>query len=212
VTVDKNVQVEVLDWGGLAGRLSFRPAVALPLTSLTDFAPKLEVQPACLRGITRRGFGTPGYSALQAPAERLGEDVVAVIDALKMNRPVLLGHSIAGAEMSSVANNHPDRIAGLVYLDAAYSYAFDNAKGSDVNEMRALQAPKPPPPWPTDLASFTALRKYYYERVNGFRFPEAVFHFLPWPPSFSINWGICFSFKATSNGLKAVHKCTVPAP
>src|SRR5256885_5014107 len=41
-----------------------------------------------------------------------------------------------------------------------------------VNEMQALRAPKPPPPGPTDLASFTALRKYY-ERVNGFRFPEA---------------------------------------
>jgi hypothetical protein len=31
-------------------------------------------------------------------------------------------------------NTHPDRIAGLVYLDAAYSYAFDN--GKDLRSVR----------------------------------------------------------------------------
>ena len=39
-------------------------------------------------------------------------------------------------------------------------------------EMQRLQAPQPPPPGRVDLASFSALTKYY-ERVNGFRFPEA---------------------------------------
>jgi len=39
-------------------------------------------------------------------------------------------------------------------------------------EMQRLQAPPPPPPAEADLASFSALTKYY-ERVNGFRFPEA---------------------------------------
>jgi pimeloyl-ACP methyl ester carboxylesterase len=55
---------------------------------------------------------------------------VAVLDALKLNKPVLAGHSIAGAELSSVANRHPERVAGLVYIDAAYSYAFDNGNGA----------------------------------------------------------------------------------
>jgi len=171
VTVDKNVQVEVLDWGGLGRSIILLAGGGFTAHVFDDFAPKLAAS-WHVYGITRRGFGTSGDSATQTPAERLGEDVVAVIDALKMNRPVLVGHSIADAEMSSVAKNHPDRIASLVYLDAAYSYAFDNGKGANVNEMQALRAPKPPPPGPTDLASFTALRKYY-ERVNGFRFPEA---------------------------------------
>jgi hypothetical protein len=39
-------------------------------------------------------------------------------------------------------------------------------------DMMALRAPQPPPPSPMDLASFHALGKYY-ERVNGFRPPEA---------------------------------------
>src|SRR2546425_12450182 len=39
-------------------------------------------------------------------------------------------------------------------------------------EMQRLKAPPPPPPGRADLASFSALTKYY-ERSNGFRFPEA---------------------------------------
>jgi pimeloyl-ACP methyl ester carboxylesterase len=56
--------------------------------------------------------------------------VVAVINALKLNRPVLVGHSIAGEELSSVGTRHPEKIAGLIYLEAAYSYAYyDRAQG-----------------------------------------------------------------------------------
>ena len=51
--------------------------------------------------------------------ERLAGDVVAVIDSLKVPAPVLVGQSIAGQEMSSLAARIPERIAGLVYMDAA---------------------------------------------------------------------------------------------
>jgi non-heme chloroperoxidase len=171
VSVDKDVRLEVLDWGG-----SGRPIVLLAGGGNTahvfdGFAPKLTAY-YHVYGITRRGFGTSGYSATDDPAGRLGDDVVAVIDALKLNRPILAGHSLAGAELSSVASGHPGRVAGLVYLDAAYSYAFDNGRGSNIMEIQKLQGPQPPPPGDADLASFNALQKYY-ERVNGFQFPEA---------------------------------------
>ena len=171
VTVDKDVGLEVLDWGG-----SGRPIVLLAGGGNTahifdDFAPKLTAH-YHVYGITRRGFGASGYSATDHPADLLGDDVVAVLDALNLKRPILVGHSIAGVELSSVANSHPNRVAGLVYLDAAYSYAFDNGKGASILEIQKLQGPQPPPPSQTDLASFSALQKYY-ERVNGFLFPEA---------------------------------------
>jgi len=163
--------LEVLDWGG-----SGRPIVLLAGGGNTahvfdDFAPKLTAH-YHVYGITRRGFGASGYSATDHPADRLGDDVVAVIDALNLKRPILVGHSIAGVELSSVASSHPNRVAGLVYLDAAYSYAFDNGNGASIMEIQKLQGPQPPAPSKADLASFGALQKYY-ERVNGFRFPEA---------------------------------------
>ena len=171
VAVAQNVRLEVLDWGGTG-----RPVVLLAGGGNTahifdEFATKLTAS-YHVYGITRRGFGASGFSATDDPADRLGDDVLAVIDAVELKRPVLVGHSIAGAELSSIANRHPDRVAGLVYVDAAYSYAFDNGKGADVMEMQRLKAPPAPSPGSADLASFSALTKYY-ERVNGFRFPEA---------------------------------------
>jgi len=42
-----------------------------------------------------------------------------VLDWLQLNQPVLVGHSVAGDELTTLAR-HSDRIGGLVYLDAAY--------------------------------------------------------------------------------------------
>jgi hypothetical protein len=83
-----------------------------------------------------------------------------------------VGHSIAGVELSSVANGRPVRVAGLVYLDAAYSYALDDGKGARIMDMQRLQGPQPRAPSKEDLVSFSALQKYL-ERVNGFRSPNA---------------------------------------
>jgi non-heme chloroperoxidase len=101
VAVDTDVRLEVLDWGG-----SGRPVVLLAGGGDTahvfdDFAPKLTAH-YHVYGITRRGFGASGYAATEHPSDRLGDDMLAVIDAVKLNRPVLVGHSIAGAELSSV--------------------------------------------------------------------------------------------------------------
>lgn len=74
--------------------------------------------------------------------DRLGDDVLAVIDALKIDRPILAGHSIAGQELSSIGSRHPEKVAGLIYLEAAYGYAFyDQAHGDlkiDSLEVRRL--------------------------------------------------------------------------
>jgi non-heme chloroperoxidase len=146
ITVDKDVKLEVLDWGG-----SGRPVVLLSGLGDTahvfdDFAPKLSSQ-FHVYGITRRGFGAssgPVPGSENYSADRLGDDVLAVLDALKLDRPVLVGHSIAGEELSSVGTRHPEKVAGLVYLDAGNGYAFyDRARGDfriDLDELqRKLQ-------------------------------------------------------------------------
>ena len=171
VSVDKNLRLEALDWGG-----SSRPVVLLAGGGDTahvfdDFAPKLTAN-YHVYGFTRRGFGASGFSASENAADRLGDDVLAVLDSLELNRAVLVGHSIAGEELSSVGTRHPDRVAGLVYLDAMYPYAFDNGKGPTMKEFQDISGPQPPPPGESDLASFSALQKYYV-RVLGFTFPEA---------------------------------------
>ena len=171
VAVEGDVQLEVLDWGGTG-----RPIVLLAGGGNTahvydEFAPKLTAY-GHVYGITRRGFGASGFSVPAQPSQRLRDDVLAVIDALHLDRPVLVGHSIAGAELSAVATAAPDRIAGLVYLEAAYPYAFSNDAGPTMEEFQPPKGPPPPTPAASDLASFKSLQKWDAE-VHGARMPEA---------------------------------------
>src|SRR5690242_2159364 len=75
-------------------------------------------------GITRRGFGKSSVPNGGYAADRLGDDVLAVMDSLHLDKPVLVGHSIAGEELSSIGSRHGERVFALVYLDAADAYAF----------------------------------------------------------------------------------------
>ena len=139
IRVEKDVQLEVLDWGG-----SGRPVVLLAGMGNTahvydDFAQKLSNDYHVV-GITRRGFGASSKPDSGYEADRLGDDVVAVLDSMKLEHPVLVGHSIAGEELSSVATRFPDRVAGLIYLDAAYYYAFDS--DGRVKKMTEHSEPK----------------------------------------------------------------------
>lgn len=155
VTAEKDVKLEVLDWGGSGRPLILLAGLGNTAHVFDKFAPKLT--PAYhVYGITRRGFGdssAPVPRDANYSADRLGDDVLAVIDALKLNRPVLVGHSIAGEELSSVGSRHPEKVAGLVYLDAGYAAAYYNRSRGDLNidlidlqkKLEQLQPGKAPP-------------------------------------------------------------------
>ena len=170
ITVAQNVRLEVLDWGGTGRPLVLLAGGGDTAHVFDDFAPKLTAD-FRVYGITRRGFGRSSFAEVTSGAATWGDDVVAVLDALKLERPVLAGHSIAGQELSSIATRLPDRVSGLVYFDAGYPYAFDNGKIPTFEEIGKIGFPQPPAPGDADLASFDALRRYNL-RVLGFAFPE----------------------------------------
>jgi pimeloyl-ACP methyl ester carboxylesterase len=120
VQVEPGTSIEVLDWGGAGRTLVLLAQLGQTAHLYDDWAPKLARSYHVL-GITRRGHGE---SAMAPDAgmstERLGEDIVAVLDALKVPSPVLVGHGFAGEEMSWVGSRHGNRLAGLIYVDAAY--------------------------------------------------------------------------------------------
>ncbi len=126
IGVANHVKLEVLDWGG-TGRPLILLAGAGDTAHVFDlFATKL-ASSYHVYGITRRGSGAssnPDPATSDYSADRLGDDVLAVMDSLKLVRPVLVGHSFAGEELSSIASRYPQKVSGLVYLDAAYAYAY----------------------------------------------------------------------------------------
>jgi non-heme chloroperoxidase len=121
VAAAPNVELETLDWGG-----SGRPIVLIAGLGGTahvfdDLAPKLR-GPFHVYGITRRGFGKSSVPQDGYGTDRLADDILGTLDALKIKHAVLVGHSIGGLELSAFAARHPERVDGLVYLDTTYLF------------------------------------------------------------------------------------------
>jgi non-heme chloroperoxidase len=139
ITVDKDVKLEVLDWGGSGRPLVLLTGLGNSAHIFDQFAPKLTAS-YHVYGISRRGFGASSSPESGYEADRLGDDVLVVVDALKLNRPVLAGHSIAGEELSSIGSRHSEKVSGLIYLDAGYAYAlYDSARGNFTIDLRDLE-------------------------------------------------------------------------
>ncbi|NBC18733.1 MAG: alpha/beta fold hydrolase [Bacteroidetes bacterium] len=117
VTVASNVQLEVLDWGGDGDDLVFLAGLSMNAHAFDDFAPRFTDTHRVL-GITRRGHGASSWPDSGYALGRLVEDIRIVLDTLGVDRAFLAGHSFAGSELTRLAAEDPDRIIGLIYIDA----------------------------------------------------------------------------------------------
>jgi pimeloyl-ACP methyl ester carboxylesterase len=177
VTVDENVQLEVLDWGGSGRTIVLLAGGGNTAHVFDDFAPKL-ASDGHVYGITRRGHGASSAGLSGYAVERLGQDVAKVLDALSASSVVLVGHSIAGQELSFFASRFPQRVDGLVYLDAAYFYAFQGPNPpkpkvpTPTPTRPSTPLPQPPPPGPDDLKDIAAYRAYS-QHYRGYAPPES---------------------------------------
>jgi pimeloyl-ACP methyl ester carboxylesterase len=144
VRVTDGVQLEVLDFGGTGRPIVLLAGLGNTAHVYDELAPKLTGS-GHVYGITRRGYGASSRPQSGYDVTRLGEDVLSVLEQLRLEKPVLIGHSIAGQELSYLAAEHQDRIGGLVYLDAAYRYAYD-VPGEFEKDFPGLPSPPPSPP------------------------------------------------------------------
>ena len=160
--VSPGVTLEVVDWGGRGPALVFLAGLGNTVHVFDDFAPAFTDRFHVL-GITRRGFGASSGALPPTSLDTLVADIKAVLDTLNLESAVLVGHSIAGEEMTRFAELNPDRCAGLVYLDAAY----------DRMGLPPILAriPGAPVMRPRDSASRSSVRAYV-RRVAGVDFPE----------------------------------------
>jgi pimeloyl-ACP methyl ester carboxylesterase len=179
VNVADGVRLEVLDWGGAGRPILLLHGLGATAHGFDDFAPKL-AQRYRVYGITRRGNGASTLAESGYDVPRLTEDVVRVLDALEIDSSVVVaGSSIAGMELDELGARHSERIAGLVYLDAA---ADRTLKPSPEYKALMNALPDPPVPKPEELASYESLRDYTV-RMGGVGLPEgevlATFAFTP---------------------------------
>jgi non-heme chloroperoxidase len=164
VNVDKGVNLEVLDWGGSGRALVFLAGLGNTAHDFDSFALRF-IGNHHVYGITRRGFGQsdkPALTDANYVVDRLGEDVLAVIAALKLDRPILAGHSISGEELSWIGTYHREAVSGLIYLDAIGGHSFYNAAtgnfGVDTDVLRTqLEALSEPSTLSQDNARIKAI-------------------------------------------------------
>jgi non-heme chloroperoxidase len=171
VTVDNGVKLEVLDWGG-NGLAVVLLAGYQTAHEYDDIAPKLTA--FChVYGITRRGFGASTRPDSGYTAKRSAEDVLQVLNALKLGHPVLAGHSFGGLDLLTIGAQRPALAAGLVFLDSGDDptlplSAYGVAKVDTKNLPASMTAPEPPP----DHSSFQAFRESQL-KAHGIMMPEA---------------------------------------
>ncbi len=167
VEVENNVQLEVLDWGGDGKTLVLIPGLGATAHSFDDFAPLLSKHVRVV-GMTRRGTGYSSRPDHGYDQERLAQDVIRVLDALGIARAVFVGHSIGGEELNTLGAHHPERVAALVYLDAAYDRSAATPK--DYRELSA-SLPDAPRPLPGELSSYASLQRFF-DRTDATALPE----------------------------------------
>jgi pimeloyl-ACP methyl ester carboxylesterase len=159
------VALEVVDWGGAGAPMVFLGGGGGTAHSFDGFAPRFTDRFHAV-GITRRGFGASAGAPPPNDLDSLVADVVAVMDSLGFATATLVGHSIAGEEMTRFAELHPGRCTALVYLDAAY----DRSKLSeDAASQPSVAGPRVRE---EDLKTFASVRALH-ERVMGIREPES---------------------------------------
>ncbi len=71
--------------------------------------------------------------------DRILEDLIALADALHLNRFTLVGHDWGGAVAWLAALRHPDRIARLVIVNAPHPFLFQRSLIEDAPQRAASQ-------------------------------------------------------------------------
>ena len=105
--------------------------------------------------LTRRGHGESDMPEHGYDQETLSQDLLRFVEQRGMRRVHLIGHSVAGAEMTTFAARHPDRVASLIYLDAAYDR-------STQGPIEAGSPERPVPPSGADRASVDAFVAFLF--------------------------------------------------
>lgn len=127
------VRLHYLEWsGGKRGVLLMLAGLGHDAHIFDGFATRFTDSYRVL-ALTRRGYGESDKPRTGYDVGTRVEDVRRFLDALGITRVTLIGHSVAGDELTAFAAAYPARVDKVVYLDAAY----------DRSKMEAFMAGDP---------------------------------------------------------------------
>ena len=127
------IRLHYLDWGGSGQPVVFLAGLGNTAHVFDTLAPTFAKQFHAI-GMTRRGFGQSDRPDTGYDVPTRVADLAAFLDALKIEKAILIGHSLAGDELAAFAMAHPARVIKLVFLDAAYD------RSTAPPDLRALES------------------------------------------------------------------------
>jgi non-heme chloroperoxidase len=141
------INLHHLDWGGEGDALLFLTGMGCSVHIFDQFAPRFTDKFHVL-ALDRRGHGDSDYPDTGYDPDTLTEDLHQFLDALKIDKVILAGHSMGYIELCHFAALHPERVLSLVFLDAAY----DNSSPEMKAAFEKSPLPKMMPGWPENFS------------------------------------------------------------
>jgi len=130
------VRLHYLDWGGTGDVLLLLAGFGDDANIFDGFAQKFTDRFHVI-GLTRRGSGESDKPQTGYDTATRVEDIRHFLDMIKSEKVTIIGHSMAGDEVTLFASLYPTRVNKLIYLDAAY----DRRRTADIT----LSDPATPP-------------------------------------------------------------------
>jgi pimeloyl-ACP methyl ester carboxylesterase len=118
VQVADGVVLEYRDYGGEGDPIVLLTGLGNSAAVYDELAPLLTNEHRVV-AVSRRGFGSSTVTSSGYDVDTRVADDLAVMDALDIEQAVIVGHSIAGDELTGIAQARPSLPTGLVYVDAA---------------------------------------------------------------------------------------------
>ena len=117
VEMDDKIKLEVVDWGGTGTPLVFLAGLALNAHTFDPLVSSF-IDSYRVIGITRVGHGNSESRTENFSTARLVKDIIITLNKMHIDNAIFAGHSFAGGELNHLGRHFPERVKGLIYMDA----------------------------------------------------------------------------------------------
>jgi len=173
------VRLHYLEWsGGKRGVLLMLAGLGNDAHIFDSFAGRFTDQYRVL-ALTRRGYGESDKPRTGYDVNTRVEDVHRFLDVLGITKVTLIGHSVAGDELTAFASAYPARVDKVVYLDAAYDRSKTEALIVDDPALKFLPNGGQPPRDDAIRARILKGSSAFHPDYRGIRAPALAFYAIP---------------------------------
>jgi pimeloyl-ACP methyl ester carboxylesterase len=155
------INLHYLDWGGSGDMLLFLAGMGCNAHIFDHLAPRF-TDNFHITALTRRGHGDSDHPETGYDVDTLTEDIRQFLDALGIEKVILVGHSMANVELSHFSALYPERVLKLIFLDAAYDRTSASYKDMVGNSpWRRIQPPGLDVDYYSPEEYFAAMKRAY---------------------------------------------------